>query len=232
MAVHNRENKGRIITVEQQKSSSPGIMVFCGNAGQLLRGDKPTVNILKAIRRRAERNGVPFAIHFQEAGAVRKNSVGMTRLLEDVFGDEVTIFCYGPQESNGLIRKGLDQYTVSSKKLSIRARSVIHLPIVERNVMRRNQRAAVNTSYDLVLPNGKQGYLETTGFHYDLGLTPITAKVSRLKSLETRRGVESVIQQDIDPQQQCHPERSEGSQKLVKSVLGQPRLLTFTADGN
>ncbi len=73
MAVHNRENKGRILTIEHPTDSSPAVMVFSGNAGQLLRGDKPTVNILKAIRRRAERNGVPFAIHFQEAGAVRKN---------------------------------------------------------------------------------------------------------------------------------------------------------------
>jgi hypothetical protein len=232
MAVHNREIKGRILTIEHPTESSPALMVFSGNAGQLLRGDKPTVNILKAIRRRAQRNGVPFTIHFQEAGAVRKNSVGMTKLLEDVFGDEVTIFCYGPQESNGLIRKGLDQYTVSSKKLSIRARSVTHLPIVERNVMRRNQRAAVNTSYDFVLPNGEQGYLETTGFHYDLGLTPISAKVSRLQALETRRGVEILIQQDIDPQQQCHPERSEGSQKVVDSIRGRVGLVTFSGDGN
>src|SRR5438552_7733233 len=201
MAVHHRENnKGRILTIEHPTDSSPAVMVFSGNAGQLLRGDIPTVNILKAMRRRAHRNGVPFVLHFQEAGAVRKNSVGMTKLLEDVFGDEVTIFRYGPQESGGLIRKGLDQYTVSSKKLSIRARSVIHLPIVERNVMRRNQRAAVNISYDFVLPNGEQGYLETTGFHYDLGLTPISAKVSRLQSYETRRGVDKLIQQDIDPQ--------------------------------
>jgi hypothetical protein len=232
MAVHNRENKGRILTIEHPTDSSPALMVFSGNAGQLLRGDKPTINILKAIRRRAQRNGVPFAIHFQEAGAARKNSVGMTRLLEDVFGDEVTIFCYGPKESNGLIRQGLDQYTVSSKKLSIRARSVIHLPIVERNVMRRNQRAAMNTSYDFDLPNGEQGYLETTGFHYDLGLTPISAKVSRLQALETRRGVEILIQQDIDPQQQCHPERSEGSQKVAESIRGRAGLITFSGDGN
>src|SRR5260370_19764861 len=232
MAVRNQEKKGRILTIEHPTDSSPAVMVFSGNGGQLLRGDIPTVNILKAMRRRAHRNSVHFVLHFQEAGTVRKSSVGMTKLLEDVFGDEVTIFRYGPQESNGLIRKGLDQYTVSSKKLSIRGRSVIHLPIVERNVMRRNQRAAVNTSYDLVLPNGEQGNLETTGFHYDLGLTPISAKVSRLKSLETRRGVESVIQQDIDPQQQCHPERSEGSQKVVESVRGRAGLVTFSGDGN
>ena len=199
MAIRNQEKKGRILTIEHPTDSSPAVMVFSGNAGQLLRGDIPTVNILKAMRRRAHRNGVAFVLHFQEAGAVRKNSVGMTRLLEDVFGNEVTIFRYGPQESNGLIREGLDQYTVSSKKLSIRARSVVHLPIVERNVMRRNQRAAVNTSYDFVLPNGEPGYLETTGFHYDLGLTPVSAKVSRLQALETRRGVERLIQQDIDP---------------------------------
>jgi hypothetical protein len=146
MAVRNQENKGRILTIEHPTDSSPALMVFSGNAGQLLRGDIPTINILKAMRQRAHRNGVAFAMHFQEAGAVRKNSAGMARLLEDVFGDEVTIFRYGPQESNGQIRKGLDQYTVSSKNLSIRARSVVHLPVVERNVMRRNQRAAVNTS--------------------------------------------------------------------------------------
>jgi hypothetical protein len=215
-------------------------MVLSGNAGQLLRGDIPTVNILKAMRQRAHRNGVPFVLHFQEAGAMRKNSVGMTRLLEVVFEDEVTIFQYGPQESNGLIRKGLDQYTVSSKKLSIRARSVVHLPIVERNVMRRNQRAAVNTSYDFVLPNGEQAYLETTGFHYDLGLTPISTKVSRLQAYETRRGVETLIQQDINPPQKrhpeqssaCHPERSEGSQKILESIRGRAGLITFSGDGN
>ena len=232
MAVHNRENKGRILTIEHPTDSAPALMVFSGNAGQLLRGDTPTVNILKAMRRRAHRNGVAFVMHFQEAGAVRKNSVGMTRLLEEVFGDEVTIFRYGPEESGGLIREGSDQYTVSSKKLSIRVRSVVHLPVVERNIMRRNQRAAVNTSYDFVLPNGEPGYLETTGFHYDLGLTPISTKVSRLQAFETRRGVEKLIQQDIDPPQQCHPEQSEGSQKVVESVRGRAGLVTFSGDGN
>jgi hypothetical protein len=246
MTVHNQEKKGRILTIEHPTDSSPALMVLSGNAGQLLRGDIPTINILKAMRRRAHRNGVPFVLHFQEAGALRKNSAGMTKLLEDVFGDEVTIFRYGPQESNGLIREGLDQYTVSSKKLSIRARSVVHLPIVERNVMRRNQRAAVNTSYDLVLPNGEQAYLETTGFHYDLGLTPISTKVSRLQAYETRRGVEKLIQQDINPLQQyhpesllshpepplCHPERSEVSQKILESIRGRVGLITFSGDGN
>ncbi len=226
MAVRNQEKKGRILTIEHPTDSSPAVMVLSGNAGQLLRGDIPTVHILKAMRQRAHRNGVPFVLHFQEAGAVRKSSVGMTRLLEDVFEDEVTIFQYGPQESNGLIRKGLDQYTVSSKKLSIRARSVVHLPIVERNVMRRNQRAAVNTSYDFMLPNGEQAYLETTGFHYDLGLTPISAKVSRLQAYETRRGVERLIQQDINP------ERVVVNQKVVESIRGRAGLVTFSGDGN
>jgi len=226
MAVRNQEKKGRILTIEHPTDSSPAVMVLSGNAGQLLRGDMPTVNILKAMRRRAHRNGVPFVLHFQEAGAIRKNSVGMTRLLEDVFGDEVTIFRYGPQESNGLIRKGLDQYTVSSKKLSIRGRSVVHLPVVERNVMRKNQRAAVNTSYDFVLPNGEQAYLETTGFHYDLGLTPISAKVSRLQAYATRRGVERLIQQDIDP------EKVIGDQKVAESIRGRAGLITFSGDGN
>ncbi len=232
MTVRNQEKKGRILTIEHPTDSSPALMVLSGNAGQLLRGDIPTINILKAMRQRAHRNGVPFVLHLQEAGAVRKNSVGMTRLLEDVFEDEVTIFQYGPQESNGLIRTGLDQYTVSSITLSVRARSIVHLPIVERNVMRRNQRAAVNTSYDFVLPNGDKAYLETTGFHYDLGLTPISKKVSRLQAYETRRGVERLIQQDIDPQQQCHPERSEGSQKVVESIRGRAGLITFSGDGN
>ncbi|HWZ20465.1 MAG TPA: hypothetical protein VNW73_16835, partial [Ktedonobacteraceae bacterium] len=171
-------------------------------------------------------NGVPFVLHFQEAGTLRKNSAGMTKLLEDVFGDEVTIFRYGPQESNGQIRDGLDQYTVSSNKLSIRGHSVVHLPIVERNVMRRNQRAAVNTSYDFVLPNAEPGYLETTGFHYDLGLTPISARVSRLQAYETRRGVERLIQQDIDP------EVVTSDQKVVESIRGRAGLVTFSGDGN
>ena len=125
MTVRNQEKKGRILTIEHPTDSSPALMVLSGNAGQLLRGDIPTINILKAMRQRAHRNGVPFVLHLQEAGAVRKNSVGMTRLLEDVFEDEVTIFQYGPQESNGLIRTGLDQYTVSSITLSVRARSIV-----------------------------------------------------------------------------------------------------------
>src|SRR5690242_19541153 len=120
MSVRNQEKKGRILTIEHPTDSTPALMVLSGNAGQLLRGDIATINILKAMRRRAHRNGVPFVLHFQEAGAIRKNSVGMTRLLEEVFGDEVNIFKYGPLESNGLIREGLDQYTVSSKKLAIR----------------------------------------------------------------------------------------------------------------
>jgi hypothetical protein len=226
MTVRNHEKKGRILTIEHPTDSSPAVMVFSGNAGQLLRGDLPTINILKAMRRRAHRNGVPFVLHFQEAGTLRKNSAGMTKLLEDVFGDEVTIFRYGPQESNGQIRDGLDQYTVSSNKLSIRGRSVVHLPIVERNVMRRNQRAAVNTSYDFVLPNAEPGYLETTGFHYDLGLTPISARVSRLQAYETRRGVERLIQQDIDP------EVVTSDQKVVESIRGRAGLVTFSGDGN
>jgi hypothetical protein len=114
----------------------------------------------------------------------------------------------------------------------------VHLPVVERNVMRRNQRAAVNTSYDFVLPNAELAYLETTGFHYDLGLTPISTKVSRLQALETRRGVERLIQQDIDnPQQRhpssdCHPERSEGSRVALESIRGRAGLITFSGDGN
>src|SRR5215831_14265401 len=142
MSAHNHEKIGRILTIEHPTDSSPAVMIFSGNAGQLLRGDIPTANILKAMKRRARRNSVPFVMHFQEAGAVRKNSAGITRLLEDVFGAEVTIYKYGPEESDGLIREGLDQFTVSSNKLSIRCRSVVHLPVVERNVMRRNQRAA------------------------------------------------------------------------------------------
>ncbi len=218
MVVRNQENQGRILTIEHPTNSVPALMVFSGNAGQLLRGDIPTANILKAMRQRTQRNGVAFAMHFQEAGTVRKNSVGMTRLLEDVFGDEVVIFRYGPQESNGQVREGLDQYIVSSKNLPVRTRSVVHLPVVERNVMRRNQRAAVNTSYDVVLPDGEQGYLETTGFHYDLGLTPLSKRVSYLQAEETRRGVEKLIQQDIDQEE--------------KAVRGRKGLVTFSGDGN
>jgi hypothetical protein len=219
MAIRNQENQGRILTIEHPTDSVPALMVFSGNAGQLLRGDIPTANILKAMRQRAQRNGVAFTMHFQEAGTGGKNSVGMTRLLEDVFGDEVVIFRYGPQESNGQVRQGLEQYTVSSRNLSVRTRSVVHLPVVERNVMRRNQRAAVNTSYDVVLPDGEQGYLETTGFHYDLGLTPLSKKVSYLQAEETRRGVEKLIQQDID-------------QEVGKTVRGRKGLVTFSGDGN
>jgi len=98
MSVRNHDKKGRILTIEHPTDSTPALMVLSGNAGQLLRGDHLTINILKAMRQRAHRNGVPFVLHFQEAGAIRKNSVGMTRLLEDVFGDEVNIYKYGPLE--------------------------------------------------------------------------------------------------------------------------------------
>jgi len=226
MALRKSENKGRILTIEHPTESSPALMVFSGNAGQLLRGDIPTLNILKAMRQRAQRNGVAFVMHLQEAGAIGKNSVGMTLLLEEVFGDAITIFRYGPQESNGQVRNGLDQYIVSSQHLTVRTRSIVHLPVVERNVMRRNQRAAINTSYDFVLPDGEQGYLETTGFHYDLGLTPLSVKVSRLQAVETRRGVEKLIRQDIDQQ-----DNSEDSQKMT-SVRGRKGLVTFSGDGN
>ena len=177
MAIRKTENKGRILTIEHPTESYPALTVFSGNAGQLLRGDLPTLTVLKAMRQRAHRNGVAFVMHVQEAGAIRKNSVGLTRLLEEVFGDEITIFRYGPEESNGQIRDGLEQYLVSSKHLTVRTRSIALLPIVERNVMRRNQRAAVNTSYDFVLPGGEEAYLETTGFHYDLGFTPTSNRV-------------------------------------------------------
>ncbi len=201
-------------------------MVFSGNAGQLLRGDNPTINILKAMRRRAHRNGVAFVMHFQEAGAVRNNSVGMTRLLEDVFADEVTIFRFGPEESSGQIRSGLEQYIVSSKNLAVRARSVEYLTVVERNIMRRNQRTALNTSYDFILPNGEQAYLETTGFHYDLGLTPLSARISRLQARETRQGVEKLLEKDIQL------DGAVVEQQGLRPVRGRKGLVTFSGDGN
>jgi hypothetical protein len=89
MAVAHPENKGRILSIEHPTESIPALLIFSGNAGQLLRGDIPTANILKAMRQHTHRNGVSFVMHFQEAGARRKESVGMTRLLEDTFGDEV-----------------------------------------------------------------------------------------------------------------------------------------------
>src|SRR5262245_51279425 len=120
MIISSRENKGRILTIEHPTESAPALLVFSGNAGQLLRGDIPTANVLQAMRRRAQRDSTPFVMHLQEAGAISQNSVGMTRLLEDVFGDEITIFCYGSQESDGQIRAGFDQYIVSSKHLAVR----------------------------------------------------------------------------------------------------------------
>ncbi len=226
MPIHNLRNKGRILTIEHPTESSPALMVFSGNAGQLLRGDISTANILKAMRQRAQRNGVAFTIHLQEAGAVNKNSVGMTRLLEDVFGDEINIFCYGQQDTNGQIREGLDQYTVSSKNLTVRRRSVVHLTVVERKLMRRNQRIAMNASYDFILPNGERGYLETTGFHYDLGLTPASTKISRLQAVETRHGVEKLIKQDIGQQDIFF------DQNLEAKAHGLKGLVTFSGDGN
>ncbi len=226
MTEHHLETKGRILTIEHPTESAPALTVFSGNAGQLLRGDIPTANVLKAMRRRARRNDVPFVMHFQEAGAGSRNSVGMTRLLEDTFEDEVTVFRYGPQESDAQIRAGHDHYLISSKNLFIRARSVILLPVVERNVLRRNQRAAVNTSYDFYLPNGDLGYLETTGFHYDLGLTSISKKVCLLQAEETRQGVEKLLQQDIDLDH-THLDQAES-----QSIRGRKGLITFSGDGN
>ena len=226
MAIRKTENKGRILTIEHPTESYPALTVFSGNAGQLLRGDLPTLTVLKAMRQRAHRNGVAFVMHVQEAGAIRKNSVGLTRLLEEVFGDEITIFRYGPEESNGQIRDGLEQYLVSSKHLTVRTRSIALLPIVERNVMRRNQRAAVNTSYDFVLPGGEEAYLETTGFHYDLGFTPTSNKVCRLQALETRWSVEKLIQQDIEA------EGLSSAQNTGKPLRGRKGLVTFSGDGN
>ncbi|GCE07528.1 hypothetical protein [Dictyobacter aurantiacus] len=219
MLLYNPENKGRILTIEHPTESIPALMVFSGNAGQLLRGDIPTVNILKAMRQRAQRNGVPFTMHLQEAGAMNSRSVGMTRLLEDVFGDEIVIFRYGTEETNGQVRDGMDQYIVSSRNLVIRSRSAIHLTMVERKFMRRNQRVALNTSYDLMLPNGEKIYLETTGFHYDLGLTPTSTQISRRQAVETRHGVEKLIQKDLGHQD-------------GKAQIGLKGLVTFSGDGN
>jgi hypothetical protein len=226
MPIRNLENKGRILTIEHPTKSSPALMVFSGNAGQLLRGDISTRNILKAMRQRAQRNGVAFTIHLQEAGAVSKSSVGMTRLLEDVFGDEVNIFCYGQQDTNGQIREGLDQYIVSSKDLSVRRRSVVHLTVVERKLMRRNQRIAMNASYDFILPSGERGYLETTGFHYDLGLTPNSTKISRLQAVETRQGAEKLIKQDIGQKDAFFAQYPEARSNGLKG------LVTFSGDAN
>jgi hypothetical protein len=224
MAGREKESKGRILTIEHPTESTPALTVFSGNAGQLLRGDLPTLQVLKAMRQRAHRNGVAFVMHIQEAGAGRKTSVGMTRLLEEVFGDEVAIFRYGHEESNGQIRQGLDQYLVSSTQLTLRARSIALLPMVERNILRRNQRAAIITSFDFVLPGGELAYLLTTGFHYDLGLTPISKHVSRLQALETRRCIEQLIEQDS--------ERPSSQQKTGTSIRGHKGFMTFSGDGN
>lgn len=226
MAIHTQKQQGKILTVEHRTESTPALQVFSGNAGQLLRGDAPTTQILKAIRQRVQRNKVPFVIHFQEAGAVSSNSVGMTRLLEDVFSDEIIIFRYGTQESHGQIRKGFDQYIISSKNLAVRARSVVLLPVVERNMLRRNQRAAINTSYDMHLPDKEQIYLETTGFHYDLGLTSVSKRVSLLQAKETRLGVEKLLRQDIDLEGGVF-ERPE-----VQSIRGRKGFVTYSGDGN
>jgi len=226
MNSHNLTNKGRILTIEHPTTSIPALLVLSGNAGQLLRGDLPTLHILQAMKQRTQRNGVPFVLHLQEAGAINGNSVGMTRLLEDVFEDSVTLFRYGTAESQGQIRHGFDQFIVSAKSLPVRRRSVVLLPVVERNVLRRNQRAAVNTSYDFCLPDGEQGYLETTGFHYDLGLTALSKRVSKLQAEKTREGVEKLLQQDIalaDDIEQTD---------ILPSICGRKGLITFSGDGN
>ncbi len=222
MTLYQKNNPGRILTVEHPTASTPALLVFSGNAGQLLRGDTPTLHILQAIRQRVQRNKVPFVIHLQEAGAASSKSAGMTRLLADVFSDEVNVFCFGTQETNGQIRQGFDQYIVSSTNLNVRTRSTVLLPVVERNILRRNQRAAINTSYDLYLPDGEQAYLVTTGFHYDLGLTSISKRISLLQAKETRLSVERLIQQDID---------LAGSPE-VQPIHGRKGLVTFSGDGN
>jgi hypothetical protein len=225
MNSHNLPHKGRILTIEHPTESVPALLVLSGNAGQLLRGDLPTLHILQAMKQRTRRNGVPFVLHLQEAGAVNGHSVGMTRLLEDVFEDEVTLFRYGTAESQGQIRNGFDQFIISSKSLPVRRRSVVLLPVVERNILRRNQRAAVNTSYDFCLPDGEQGYLETTGFHYDLGLTALSKRVSKLQAQKTREGVEKLLQQDID-------QAADAEQPDIQSIRGRKGFITFSGDGN
>ena len=220
-------SKGRVFSIEHPTEGMPALTVFSGNAGQLLRGDAPTIQVLKAIRQRAQRNGVPFIIHLQEAGTGKKQSVGMAKLLEDIFGDEVALFCYGPEESNGLIRPGMDQYTISSKNLPVRARSVMHLPVVERTLLRKNQRVAINTSYDFPLPNGELAYLVSAGFHYDLGLTSTSKHISLLQAADTRVAAELLLQQDIGNARELSDHSNDDP-----SVRGRKGLLTFSGDGN
>ena len=228
MATAQAVQNGRILTIEHPTESQPVLLVFSSNAGQLLRGDRTTANVLTAMKQSAHRKGVPFVMHFQEAGAgiISEKSVGMTRLLEDVFGHEITIFRHGTHESIGQIREGLDQYLASAKSLPVRARSVVHLSVVERRLMRQNQRAAMHTSYDFPLPDGEQGYLLTSGFHYDLGLTSASKRISRLQAEETRQSVERLLQREIDQDEQLLvPARS-------KPVRGRKGLIIFSGDGN
>ncbi|HET8840506.1 MAG TPA: hypothetical protein VFN35_03525, partial [Ktedonobacteraceae bacterium] len=81
-------------------------------------------------------------------------------------------------------------------------------------------------SYDFFLPDGEKSYLETTGFHYDLGLTTLSKKVSLLQAKETRRGVEELLSQDI------HFDGGIVEPSGMQSIRGRKCLITFSGDGN
>ena len=76
------------------------------------------------------------------------------------------------------------------------------------------------------MPGGEQAYLETTGFHYDLGLTSLSKRVSLLQAKETRMGVEKLLQQDIAL------EGGAFEQAEIQSICGRKGLITFSGDGN
>src|SRR5438876_12028947 len=68
-------------------------------AAQAEEGDAGLAEIGRASCR--EREEISVVVHLQKEDAIRQNSVGMTKLLEDLFGAEITICRYGQEESNG-----------------------------------------------------------------------------------------------------------------------------------
>jgi hypothetical protein len=226
MMIRDSEDIGRILTIEHPGESVPALLVFSSNAGQLLRGDEPTAVLLNAMRQCAHRKGVPFVMHFQETDRGLRRSVGMTRLLENIFGNEVSIFRHGAEDADDELHAGFDQYIVSSKELAVRARSVIQLPTLERRLLYGGQRAAMHTSYNWRLPDGEEAYLITSGFHYDLGFTRVSKQISQFQAQETRRSVERMLVRDLNLT------GIGGDESRRTPIYGRKALITFSGDGN
>lgn len=192
--------RGRNIILNTPTESIPFLTVFSNNTGQLLRGgDLEAERMLKGLLRQARRNHVPFIIHLQEAGSISSDSVGMEKIIQDVFTDKANYWHYGTSNSNGQINLGHDQYTIySTEGLSPLHQQILLLPQVPRQILRRNQRAAQLSDFLLTLPNGSQQYLIGAGFHYDLDFTKTSREIKFEQAKITRRGVDDMIDNAIE----------------------------------